>query len=72
MGNAEFWYPEGQEKEKTGENPGEIKNLRLTNGDGCDMMVIHSVIICPFVPIFICEIILPQNMADVKREVSKK
>ena len=53
-------------------NPRKIANHPLTIGNRCDTMDLHSVILCPFVPILIYENIIPQNMAAVKRQVARK
>ena len=59
------------EKQKTRENPWKKHRNLLTNGMGCDMMVLHSVILCPNVAILIYADIVTQNMAVVKRQVNE-
>ena len=42
---------------------------QLTNANGCDTMNLHSVLLCPFVPILIYKCIIAQNVTPVKKEI---
>ena len=66
-GSHHFWW----KSKKTGENPGKILKKSLTSKMECDTMNLHSVLLCPFVPILICEIIISQNMEPVKWKILK-
>lgn len=59
------------EKQKPGQNPGKKRKNLLTSGSRCDKMVLHSVILCPYVAILICKNMISQNMAAVKRKVER-
>ena len=49
-----------------------IKKYALTKKNGCDKMVIHTVVVCPSVAIRSNMVILPQMEADVKHQVVQK
>lgn len=59
------------EKQKPRKNPRQTAEKVLTNEVGCDKMVLHSVIICPYAAILNCKNIVSQIMAVVKRKVEK-
>ena len=54
---------------KPRKNPRQTAEKVLTNADGCDKMVLHSVILCPHMAILNHRNIVAQNMAVVKRKV---
>ena len=58
-----IWWKCKKSEEKSPENP----KHPLTNEKYYDTMDLHSVILCPFVPILIYRDIIAQNMAAVKQ-----
>ena len=56
---------------KSGAIPGKSLEKTLTNEKWYATMVLHSVLLCPIVPILICTIIISQIMAPVKWEKLK-
>ena len=57
------------EKQKPRKNPRQKREKLLTNETICDKMVLHSVILCPYVAILNHEDMITQNMAVVKSKV---